>query len=199
MSRVLVKAPERVECVVIVGPTCAGKSTILDAIRNSSPGVDVPRRFVTRAPRAGDRASESAHVDAATFENRVRSGEIAFHWVRPMENGREERYGFPPATHGRFAVYSGNNAIYANAASVRPSTILNHAFLLGVDAPLGEREARLRARSPDLWEKRPDEVRHRLEDRAEEMRSHVHAVIENSGALEETVRVALRLVERLRR
>ena len=198
MSRILELRPlDRVGCIVIVGPTCAGKSTILDAFRKLSPPVEVPRRFLTRAVRAGDRESESEHVEAKTFEKKVRTGEIGFHWVRPMEKGREERYGFPPPNAGRFAVYSANNAIYANAASVRPPSILGHAFLLGVDAPYAAREARFRVRSPDLWETRQDEVRHRLEDRSEEMREHVHAVIDNGGGLEETVRDALEFLRRL--
>ena len=176
----------RPEGVAIVGATCAGKSTILAAIRAAViPDLDLPPRFVTRDARAGDSPEETVHLSREAFDEKLRRGEIGWSWVRPMENGREERYGFPPAARGRLPLYSANNALCENAPSVAPAAILDRLLIVGVVAPPGLREARFRARSPDLWRDRPTEAHHRLADRPASELPHVCVVIENDLAREE--------------
>ncbi len=170
----------RLAGVAIVGATCAGKSTILAAIRGAAlADLDVPPRFVTRDPRAGDSPEETIHLTREVFDDEFRRGFFAMSWTRPMENGREERYGFPLALPDRLPVYSANNALCENAASVSPSALLERLLIVGVVAPDGLREARFRARSPDLWRDRPDEARHRLADRPASELPRVCVVIEN--------------------
>lgn len=178
-----------IDAVAVVGATCAGKSTIVDAIRASALAggggrFEIPTRYVTRPKRGNDSTVENVHVSPDEFEALVRRGDIGLHWVRQLEPGRAERYGFAPATPGRIPVYSGNNALYANAASVRPPRALARALFLGVAAPDEVREARLRRRSPDLVAERPDEVVHRLADSSSNVVAHVHVVILNHGDLE---------------
>lgn len=166
--------------VAIVGATCAGKSTILAAIRAAAiPGLELPPRFVTRDPRAGDSPEETVHLTREAFDEELRRGSLGMSWTRVMEDGREERYGFPAPTPGRLPLYSANNALSENAASVVPQAMLERLLIVGVVAPDGLREARFRARSPDLWRERPAEVRHRLADRPASELPHVCVVIEN--------------------
>lgn len=170
-----------VDAVVLVGPSCAGKTTLAGAIRECGAIVNVPPRYVTRPRRRDDRDHENLHVSQAEFEALVRAGGIGLRWIRPMEGDRMERYGFPPAAQDVLPVYSANNAIYSNPASVRPAGFLCRAILVGVHAPDDLRGRRLRRRSPELS---PAESAFRLADTSESMRPHVHLVIDNHGAHE---------------
>ncbi len=182
------RARTRIDSVVIIGSTCAGKTTLLDAIRDSElvsqQRVVIPPRFITRPGRHADCTTENVHLSLAEFEAKVESDEIDVSWVRHMESGREERYGFPPTPSGQLPVYSGNNAVYAKAARIRPARALDNAFLIGVYAPDPVRERRLRERSPDLYSECCEEVAYRLADRSDSILPHVDVIIDNHGALE---------------
>lgn len=178
-----------VDSVVIVGPSCAGKTTLVDAVRASdlvARGlVDVPTRYLTRPPRAGDSTIENTHVSEVMFARHVSEGVIALDWVRVMERGRAVRYGFRAPRPGTLPVYSANNGIYAaTTAELRPAGALAHALFVGVYAPREVRAARLRRRSPDLASAFPDEAAHRLADDEASMLPHVHLVIDDHGDLE---------------
>lgn len=182
--------PNRIETVVVVGSTCAGKTTICQLLRSSSAArqglVAVPHRFVTRPPRLRDERAETVHLSSEEFSAKVANGAIAFSWTRDLESGRHERYGFPPVQAGQLPVYSGNNALFAKTLGVTPTDSFEHALLLGICAPDPVRERRLRSRSPDLCKERPDEVDCRLADCSNTVLPHVHVVVENHGDLEET-------------
>jgi ribose 1,5-bisphosphokinase PhnN len=176
---------DRIDAIVIVGATGAGKSTIAGAIRDCPLArqgrVAVPPRYLTRPARGSDSATENIHVSVEEFEACVQRAVICLRWIRPMEGNRTEHYGFRAPARGILPVYSGNNALYANAASVQPAGVLRNALFVGIYAPDRVREERLRKRSPDLS---PAEVAYRLADKSENMIPQVHVVAENHGALE---------------
>jgi len=180
--------PATIDRIVIVGATCAGKTTLVGAVRAAAlPGVDVPRRFVTRPPRQDDVAAEASYLTSDELDASIASGTISMHWRRTLEPRRSERYAFAMPAASTLAVYSANNAIYL-AGNVQPGGALELALLVGVYAPDAIREERLRARSPALVRDHPHEVAARLGERADTMVSHVHVVIENHGALEQVAR-----------
>ncbi len=188
-----------VECIVILGATCAGKTTISNAVRDSALAregrVEVPRRYVTRPPRLNDCVAESVHVTCEVFERLARERRIGLRWSRTLGAGPEERYGFPPVGTQALPVYSGNNAVIANASNMEPSRALRNALFVAIYAPDPVRERRLRERSPDLWERRPDEVAARLAERSADALSLAHVVVHNHGGFEAAARSeALRLV-----
>lgn len=163
--------------IVIVGATCSGKTTLVQAVRDAAiDGVDIPRRFVTRAPRPGDVVDEASQLTVDT--------EYLIHWTRTLA-GRTERYAFARPAPGKLAVYSANNAILRG---VQPEGALVGALIVGVFAPEDVRAQRLRVRSPELCRDRPDEARARL---AEPMPEHVDVVIENHGDHEAQARQVL--------
>lgn len=182
----------QVQAVVFVGATCAGKSTLLAAVRAAAPGfegqVDVPLRYITRPPRDNESPGENVHLSSLEFDQKVGTGEIGLHWTRELGPDRVERYGFAPTLPGALPVFSGNNALYSNRESVRPAGALQRALFVGVFAPDQVREARLRSRSQDLWRARPDEVAHRLAESSMNMLEHVHVVVANHGPLEAVTR-----------
>lgn len=180
--------PAQIDAIVIVGSTCAGKTTLVGAVRGSAlAGVCVPRRFVTRPPREGDVPDETGYVTSAELDAAIAAGTVGIHWARTLEPGRIEHYAFAPPAPGALAVYSANNAIYVEG-NVRPADALARALLVGVFAPEAVREQRLRERSPALWRDYPAEARARLADSAGSMAPYVDAIIENHGALEAVAR-----------
>jgi ribose 1,5-bisphosphokinase PhnN len=191
--------PATIDRIVIVGSTCAGKTTLAGAVRAAAlPGVDIPRRFVTRPPRRDDVVAEASYLTSDELDAAIAAGAISMHWRRTFEAGRSERYAFAVPRTETLAVYSANNAIFVDG-NVQPAGALERALLVGVYAPDAIREQRLRARSPALFRDHPDEVAARLGERAESMVSHVHVVIENHGALEPLARDEIvRLVRAVR-
>ena len=162
------------QAIVIVGSTCAGKTTLVQAIRDAAlDGVDIPRRYVTRAMRPGDIADEASSLTADT--------DYFIHWTRTLA-GHTERYAFARPAPGKLPVYSANNAILD---SVQPAGALADALIIGVVAPEDVRAQRLHVRSPELCRDRPEEARARL---AERMPANVHRVIENHGEHEKRAR-----------
>src|SRR4051812_23363418 len=125
--------------VVFVGSSCAGKSTIIDAIRQmqdlASLGVTVPVRYVTRPSRQADNFMENCHVTLEQFHARVRRGEIGLNWVRKMEGGREEQYGFAAVPAAQLALYSPHKCIYDNPPNIQPTKAVNDALFVWVFCP----------------------------------------------------------------
>lgn len=172
--RITREPPAQIDSIVLIGSTCVGKTTLANAIRAANiPGSDVPRRFVTRAPRAGDTPEEASHLSSAELDAAIAAGTIGLHWSRTLESGHVERYGFARPRPGTLPVYSANNAICALP--------LPNALVIGVYAPDAIREQRLAARNPELVRERPDEVRARLAETAETVVALSHVIVDNSG------------------
>ena len=184
-----------IDSILVVGSTCAGKSTLVRALREAPifrrGAIDLPVRYVTREARIGDLAAETRHLSPLEFDAMAARGELAVRWTRPMEAGREERYGFGIPRAGSFPVFSANNAVVSSAASVVPAGALHRAMIVEVFAPVAVRRARLMERSPDLCAKRPEEAAHRLAEDSRVIRAAVHVVIENHGEHEEAAAGAL--------
>lgn len=180
--------PERIDCVVVVGASGVGKSTLVRAVRASALAapdgpVVVPPRFVTRPPRAGDAEGENVYLGPEEFSARVARGELAVHWTRQLSAGRTERYGFPRTAPGKLPLYSANNAW--------PRAAVPNALLVGVVAPEDLRRARLEARSAEQWRRAPEELAHRMADPAADVQAWVHRVVHNHGPDEATAGEAL--------
>ena len=62
----------------VVGPSGAGKDTLLAGAVAASPGLHWARRVVTRPSEAGGEPFEG--VDAETFARRLAAGDFALHW-----------------------------------------------------------------------------------------------------------------------
>ena len=175
--RVEREPPAQIDSIVLIGSTCAGKTTLANAIRAAAiSGIDVPRRFVTRAPRAGDSLEEASQMSGPELDAAIAVGTVRVHWSRMLESGHVERYGFAAPRSGLVPVYSANNAIGPIA----------NTLVIGVYAPDVIRERRLRARSPELVRDRPDEVRARLAEAADTILPLAHVIVENHGEFEAT-------------
>jgi ribose 1,5-bisphosphokinase PhnN len=169
--------PAQIDAVVLIGSTCTGKTTLANAVRAAGiPGIDVPRRFVTRAPRPGDSLEEATHLSSVELDAAIAAGMVHLHWSRTLEQGHVERYGFAPPKPALLPFYSANNAICQLA--------LPNALIIGAIAPDDIRESRLRARSPELVRDRPAEARARLAEAADATVPFAHVLVDNAGELE---------------
>lgn len=180
------RLPEEPTCVVVVGPSCAGKTSLVNAIREAAlPGVFVPIRYVTRAPRKSDNGVENVHLDSATFDAYKERGEIAWSWTRRMHEGKVARYGFQATPEGCLPVYSGNNAIYRNAESIDSPLFIERALRVGAYAPIEVRRQRMQERSADLSE---SEREFRLADLGADMEEQVHLIAHDYGTAAQEIR-----------
>jgi ribose 1,5-bisphosphokinase PhnN len=166
----------KIKGIMIVGSTCSGKSTIVNQIRNSLKKVKVPKRIITRPQRLNDNLIENTFRTKDEFQKMITNHEIGLNWTRKMEGKREEQYGFEIVAKEKFAVYSGNNALYNNKESVRPKELLENHLYVGIYAPDKIRKERLLERSPDM---KTEEVSYRLNDKSENILEHCHIIVNN--------------------
>lgn len=176
----------RPRCVVVMGPSAAGKTSLVNALRDSalvkSGQLVVPKRIITRPRRANDSTVENEHVSREEFQALVASRAIEVHWERSLGEGRIERYGFaaPEATSKDpkpLPVYSANDALVEPGARRSPEDLLDGSLIVGLGAPADLRAQRLRRRSPDLG---AEELERRLASDGVRACSFAHLCIDTS-------------------
>lgn len=124
---------------IVVGPSGAGKDTLLAGAIAANPALHWARRVITRPGVAGGEPFEG--VDIPTFDHRLQSGEFALHW-----HAHGLRYGVPraqlvPLDAGRDVLVNGSRAALAAARSDFPDL-----FVIRISAPSAVLAARLAAR-----------------------------------------------------
>lgn len=102
----------------VVGPSGAGKDTLIEAARPALPDLVLVRRVITRPETAGGERFEG--VSEAEFERRRASGAFALDW-----EAHGLRYGIPADTlarraEGRDVLFNGSRAALERAAARFP-------------------------------------------------------------------------------
>ncbi len=108
----------------VVGPSGAGKDTLIAAARLARPGLHVARRVVTRPEEAGGEPFEG--VSEAEFARRKAAGAFALDW---QAHGLS--YGVPIAidaalAEGRDVLFNGSRAMLGTAWEHYPSLAVVH-------------------------------------------------------------------------
>lgn len=171
---------------LVVGPSGAGKDTLIDAARTARPDILFPRRVVTRRVLTRNGAAIGEDHDElgwTDFEAAEAAGAFALSW-----RAHELAYGVPrtalaPLAEGRHVIMNVSRSVLAPArASFAPVRILS------VTAPLSVLTERLIARGRET----PASITARL-DRAPVGRPSGADVvdIDNGGALEDAKRAFL--------
>lgn len=161
----------------VVGPSGAGKDTLMAAVAPHVPGLVMARRVITRPASAGGEDFDG--VDVATFQRRLGAGDFALHWA-----AHGLHYGVPISIEadlaaGRDVVFNGSRAALGGAAARYPDMQVLH-----ITAQIEVLAARLAARG-----------RESAEDIAARLRRADHSLpdglnvitINNSGALDAAV------------
>lgn len=127
-------------CFAVVGPSGAGKDTLIAAARAAMPGLHVVRRAITRTA-AADGGEDHEALSAEAFAARTRAGGFVLIW---RAHGLD--YGIPASlcdvlAAGRDALFNGSRAHLAQAAAALPGLRVIH-----VTAPAALCAARLARR-----------------------------------------------------
>jgi len=123
----------------VVGPSGAGKDTLLAALKAARPDVVVARRVITRPATAGGEDFES--VSVAEFATRVAAGDFVLHW-----QAHGLRYGIPASL--RAAQEGGATVVFNGSRRALPQAAVAFAPLsvVVVEAAPGVLAQRLAAR-----------------------------------------------------
>lgn len=158
----------------VVGPSGAGKDTLIAAARAARRDLHVVRRVITRPEETGGEPYEG--VSEAEFAARAGQGGLALTW-----QAHGLRYGIPASAvaaiaEGRDVIFNGSRAMLAEAWEVFP----NLTVIL-VTAPTGVLAERLARRGRET----PVEIAARLARQLYEVPPGIPVrVVENGGSLE---------------
>ncbi len=161
----------------VVGPSGAGKDTILAAAKAARPDLHVVRRVITRPESAGGEPFEG--VTPQEFAARKASGGFALDW-----EAHGLRYGIPVTieraiAEGRHVLFNGSRAMLGRAWEVFPSLSVIH-----VTASVPVLADRLAARGRESRE----DIARRLARASYDIPYGLPIrVVENNGALQDAV------------
>jgi ribose 1,5-bisphosphokinase len=124
---------------VVVGPSGAGKDTLIAGAMTANPALHWARRVITRPEAAGGEPFEG--VSKSQFDQRLARGDFALHW-----QAHGLHYGVPlaelaPLQDGRSVVLNGSRRALAQAVAAYPDVIVLH-----ITVPLPLLAQRLAAR-----------------------------------------------------
>ncbi len=158
---------------LVVGPSGAGKDTLIDAARSARPDIAYPTRIITRRGGAGGEAHEA--VDWARFEAMEAAGAFFLSW-----RAHDLAYGVPIDILDTLG--AGDHVLVNVSRRVLDTARARWAPLrvISIVAPIDVLAARLAARGRET----PEDVAARLA-RAEDARPEGADVIEidNSGSV----------------
>ncbi|TCP63208.1 ribose 1,5-bisphosphokinase [Rhodovulum bhavnagarense] len=108
----------------VVGPSGAGKDTLMEAVHARRPDLRLVRRVITRAVEAGGECFEP--VSEAVFFQRLAAGDFALHW-----RAHGLFYGIPARiddwlARGEDVVFNGSRAVLGAAAARYPELRVVH-------------------------------------------------------------------------
>ncbi|UYV37831.1 phosphonate metabolism protein/1,5-bisphosphokinase (PRPP-forming) PhnN [Rhodobacteraceae bacterium D3-12] len=176
----------------IVGPSGAGKDTVMAAVKAARPDLHLVRRVITRPEAAGGEDFEG--VSAEDFAARAAAGAFALSW-----SAHGLRYGIPVSevagvAEGRVVLFNGSRGMLQDAARV-----FSGLRVISLGASDEVLAARLRARGRESEQ----DIAARLERAKLPLPEGLPAGlsvtrIDNSGALDHAVKAVLTALRRER-
>lgn len=193
--------PAKPQAVIIVGSSGAGKTTLVNFIKNETDLVEkgivtVPKRFITREKRDGDDLDENKHVTWDVFLAGTMDGTIPVFWERNLGGEKKERYGFESVPDSSsITLYSANNAMVEPGSGLSPTNLLENALIIGLHVPDAERWERF---SKDIITKETAQANIRKSDHADNVFKYADLIIRNNkGMLEQTGQSLERILRKL--
>ena len=181
MSNLQLTCPPRGRFIAVVGPSGAGKDSVMDGLCARVPELHRARRVITRAADAGGEAFEA--VTEAEFQSRAKAGAFALHWT-----AHGLSYGIPIEVRATLATGRDVLANLSRGVLAQALHAFGSAVVLHVTAPPDILAQRLAARGRELGA----DAQRRLSRPAPQMPEGLSLVtIDNSGTLERSVETAL--------
>ncbi|MHA6265132.1 phosphonate metabolism protein/1,5-bisphosphokinase (PRPP-forming) PhnN [Arenibacterium sp. CAU 1754] len=165
----------------IVGPSGAGKDTLIGAAHRARPDLQIVRRAITRPAEAGGEPFQAVTMDE--FNARSDAGDFVLSW-----QAHGLCYGIPKTVlddleQGQDVLFNGSRAMLGDAVRVFPGLLVLH-----VTARPDILAARLTARGREG----PRDIDRRLKRAALPLPEGLHVIeIDNSGALEDATSALL--------
>jgi ribose 1,5-bisphosphokinase len=173
--------------IAVVGPSGAGKDTLLAGALARRPGLVLVRRVITRPEEAGGEPFEG--VSLVEFEARKARGAFALHWV-----AHGMSYGIPAGIHaqitaGQTVLFNGSRAMLPRARALFPDLSV---ILIAAD------RAALRSRLAARGRETGDDLDRRLARADFAMPEDMpHVLVDNSGTIEEGVQALVAVLDRV--
>ena len=165
---------------LVVGPSGAGKDTLLDGARQAIAGDDTyvfARRTITRPEDAGGEAHEA--VDVSEFEHRIEAGGFLAHW-----GAHGLRYGIPASVLKELAKGRHVLANISRGAIEQFTEQYSKLVVLEVTAPRDILAARLAARGRES----DGDIQRRLDRKAAPFPADVEVLaVQNDASPEEGI------------
>lgn len=171
--------------IAVVGPSGVGKDSVIAALAQLSPGLVPVRRVITRKPEAGGEAFES--VTEGEFQNRLGTGEFALHWA-----AHGLHYGIPNQIDALRSDVTGVLVNLSRGVLMQAQMRFGDLTVLSLTADRDALQRRLAVRGRedvDDRNRRLDRASYPLPEGLKRV-----CVVENSGALEQTVQSAMSLL-----
>jgi len=167
--------------IAVVGPSGAGKDSVMEAMVADRPGLYRVRRVITRPSDAGGEAFEG--VTEAEFAARVARGDFALHW-----SAHGLQYGIPAEVCAVLEVGKDALANLSRGVLKQASAAFGRLHVLSITAQPDVLASRLAGRGRESGAG----IARRLARVAPAMPSGLTVTeIDNSGALDDAVAVAL--------
>lgn len=162
--------------IVVVGPSGAGKDSVIAAWLSAQPASQRPHRARRTITRAADVHEDHEPLDAASFAAAAAAGAFAFDW-----QAHGLHYGI---RHAELAALAAGGWVAMNGSRghlprLRLSAPL--ARVVEIDAPAGVRALRLRSRGREAAAEHPARLAREVDGGAAALR------VLNAGRLEEAV------------
>lgn len=170
----------------VVGPSGAGKDTLIAAARAALPALHVVRRVISRPSDAGGEDFEG--VTAPEFLRRLAAGEFALHW-----QAHGLHYGIPAAALAPLA--AGQDVLFNGSRKALATAALPGLTVIEVTAPAAVLARRLAARGRETTE----DIAARLARAAHPLPPGLAVVtVDNGGTLAEGVARFLAVLQPVR-
>ena len=171
--------------IAVVGPSGAGKDSVMAGLHSAIPGLHVVRRVITRAPGLG-----SEDYDAVTvpqFEALVEDGAFALHW-----SAHGLHYGIPITVKSHLGKGTDCLVNFSRQALSQAAGIFPRFMVLNITAKPETLARRLAARGRET----EDEISKRLAQADKPLPAGLDVIhLSNDGPLSQTVTRAVALLQ----
>lgn len=167
--------------IAVVGPSGAGKDSVMDGISAARPDVHKVRRVITRSPDAGGEVFDA--VTLSTFADMAANGAFALHWT-----AHGLSYGIPATVCDAVAQGADVLANLSRGAVAEAAQVFGNIVILHVSAPAEILSHRVAKRGREQGQA----VQMRLSRPAPTMPDDLTVInVDNSGTLSAAVAAAL--------